>query len=98
MRPAVPVPLTSAVLQIATALALLAATAGAESSDDTNCPTLAFQAAGSQLEDATPTRIREGMALGYGDVALLRDLMPPEVWRNRKVFTAEIFSFRIADL
>jgi hypothetical protein len=89
VRPAVRVPFTAAVPQIATALALMAATASGESSDDTNCPTLGSQPAGSQLEDATPTRIREGMALGYGDVALLRDLMPPEVWRNRKIFFFE---------
>jgi hypothetical protein len=89
VRPALPVSFTAALLRIATALALITASAGAGESDNSDCPTLGVQPAETQLEDATPTRIREGMVLGYGDVVLLRDLMPPEVWRNRKIFFFE---------
>ena len=89
MRPALPVPFTAALMRIATALALIAASAGAGKSDNPDCPTLGVQPAETQLEDATPTQIREGMVLGYSDVVLLRDLMPPEVWRKRRIFFFE---------
>lgn len=89
MHPAVPVFFTAAVLQTALAVAPVAAHAGAESSDDGDCPTLEVRTDDSRLEDATPTRIREGMVLGYGDLGLLRGLMPPEVWRNRRIFFFE---------
>ncbi len=38
------------------------------------------------LDDAVPTRLREGLVLDYRDVLQLRALLPVEVWRNRDAF------------
>ena len=89
MRPAIPLPAALLRTAIALPLALMAARAGADASGNGDCPKLGILPTESQLEDARPARIREGMALGYADIVLLRDLMPPEVWRNRRIFFFE---------
>ena len=82
MRPA---PVTPAA-RILAALGLLAASAGAGVPDEGDCPRLGGRGSESSFEDATPTLIREGFALGYSDLPRLRELIPAEVWSHRNVF------------
>ena len=82
MRPA---PVTPAARFLA-ALGLLAASAGAGVPDEDDCPRLGGRGGESSFEDAAPTLIREGVALGYSDLPRLRELIPAEVWSHRNVF------------
>lgn len=54
--------------------------------DEGKCPTFGGRPGDDRAEDATPTRVREGMVLNYSDLVLLRELIPSEVWRHRNVF------------
>jgi hypothetical protein len=64
-----------------------ATSARAELPPEDQCPTFSgTPGATGPKQDATPTRLREGMLLGFEDVLLLRSLLPIEVWRNREVF------------
>jgi hypothetical protein len=61
--------------------------ARAELPPEDQCPTFSgTPGARGPKQDATPTRLREGMLLSYQDVLLLRTLLPIEVWRNRESF------------
>jgi hypothetical protein len=53
---------------------------------ENQCPTLSGLPGAGVAEDATPTRLREGMQLAFDDILLLGSLLPPEVWRNREQF------------
>ena len=76
-------PFTPAAQFLAT-LGLLAASAGAEVPDEGDCPRLGGRS--GAIEDATPTLVREGIALEYSDLPRLRELIPAEVWSHRNVF------------
>ena len=68
-------------------LATSAAPAQAKLPPEDQCPTFSgTPGAAGPKQDATPTRLREGMLLGYEDVLLLRTLLPIEVWRHRDTF------------
>ncbi len=68
-------------------LASLAAPVGAKPPPEDQCPTFSgTPGAKGPKQDATPTRLREGMLLGWEDVLLLRTLLPIEIWRNREIF------------
>jgi len=67
-------------------LGLFAASAGAEVPDEGDCPKMGGRDRESGIEDATPTLVREGTTLEYGDLPRLRELIPPEVWGHRSVF------------
>lgn len=54
--------------------------------DEGDCPPLGGRPGEVEVEDATPTAIREGMVLSYSDIVLLRELIPVEVWRHRNIF------------
>ena len=82
MRPA---PFSPAA-QVLAALGLLAVSAGAEIPDEGDCPRLGGRGGESTMEDATPTLVREGIALEYSDLPRLRELIPAEVWSHRNVF------------
>lgn len=68
---------------------LSAATASAELPEEDRCPVLGGRPGETEVTDAAPARLREGMILDYSDVILLRDLIPAEVWRHRNVFFFE---------
>ncbi len=65
---------------------LLVSSAGAALPDQGDCPPLGGRPGVSDVEDAAPTVIREGMMLSYSDLVLLRELIPVEVWRHRNIF------------
>ncbi len=63
------------------------APARADLPPEDRCPTFSgTPGARGPKQDAAPTRLREGMLLGYEDVLLLRSLLPVEVWRHRESF------------
>jgi hypothetical protein len=72
------------------ALALVAALnappAGAELPPEDECPLLGGRPGEDRVEDAIPTRLKEGMVLGATDLMKLRELIPIEVWRHREAF------------
>ena len=82
MRPA---PFSPAA-QVLAALGLLAVSAGAEIPNEGDCPRLGGRSGENAIEDATPTLVREGIALEYSDLPRLRELIPAEVWSHRNVF------------
>lgn len=62
---------------------------GAEPPPPDQCPLIGGRSGAGQAEDAIPTRLREGMVLGIGDLLHLRELIPIEVWRHREHFFHE---------
>jgi len=80
-----PAPIAPAV-QILAALGLFVASAGAEIPDEGDCPRSGGRSAETTSEDASPTLLREGSALGYSDLLALRELIPAEVWSHRNAF------------
>ncbi len=67
-------------------LGVLAASASAGVPDEGDCPRLDGRRGEGELEDAMATRVREGAALEYADLARVRALMPAEVWSHRNAF------------
>lgn len=58
--------------------------------DEGECPTLsALPDGGEPGVDATPIRVKEGMVLGQESMMILRQLLPPEIWRQREAFFFE---------
>ncbi|MBW2542050.1 MAG: DUF1329 domain-containing protein [Deltaproteobacteria bacterium] len=82
MRPAPFIP----AVRILAILGLCVASAGAEVPDEGDCPGSGGRSGESAGEDATPTLIREGIALEYSDLPALRKLIPAEVWSHRSAF------------
>jgi hypothetical protein len=80
-----PAPLSTAA-QIIAALGLLAVSAGAEVPEEGDCPRLGGRGGESDIVDATPALVREGIALAYSDLPRLRELIPAEVWSHRNIF------------
>lgn len=64
--------------------------------DEGDCPALSGvpNADGVSI-DAAPFVLREGMVLHHDDLLLLRQLLPPEIWRHREVFLFEGMSMEI---
>jgi hypothetical protein len=52
------------------------------------CPIIAGASAGA-MEDAGGVPLREGTAIGLGDLTLVRQLLPPEIWKYRGAFFYE---------
>src|SRR5690606_17380054 len=52
------------------------------------CPTVTGAAAEGS-DDAVGVPLREGTAIGMGDLLLIRELLPPEIWKYREVFFYE---------
>lgn len=52
------------------------------------CPAITGAAAAG-ADDATGIPLREGTAIGMGDLLLIRELLPPEIWKYRDVFFYE---------
>jgi hypothetical protein len=78
-------PFTAAARSLA-AFGLLVAAAGAEAPDEGDCPRSGGRGVEGASEDATPTLLREGLALEYSDLPGLRELIPAEVWSHRNAF------------
>lgn len=53
------------------------------------CPTLARAGGEGEPADAIAVPLREGTLLTMKDIYSLHHLLPPEVWRNRKIFFHE---------
>ena len=53
------------------------------------CPTLQGSGPGSEVQDAGPVILKEGMKLSLSQLWMLRDLLPEEIWRYREVFFFE---------
>src|SRR5262245_5673915 len=63
----------------------LAAPAGAAPPPEGQCP--GFHSAPDAVPaDAVPRRMAPGVPLGYDHLPSLQDLLPEEIWSNRKVF------------
>ena len=74
----------TAALAAAAAPAARAATLPGEGA----CPTVT--GAGSEgTDDAVGVPLREGTAIGMSDLLLIRELLPPEIWKYREVFFYE---------
>ena len=63
----------------------LAAPAGAGPPPEGQCPGF-HNSSEAGSEDAVPRRMAPGVPLGYDHLPSLQDLLPEEVWSNRKVF------------
>jgi len=72
--------------QVLAAFGLIAASAGAGVPDEGRCPGLGGRDGERSIDDAMPTLVREGIALEYGDLPRLRELLPAEVWSHRSAF------------
>ena len=68
------------------ALAAAATGAGASPPPEGQCPSFAAGADAGASEDAVPRRMAPGVPLGYDHLLSLRQLLPEEIWANRKVF------------
>lgn len=87
--PSVLAPIRALALALGAALAATPGPAGASSLPaEGACPAITGAgAAGS--DDATGIPLREGTAIGMGDLLLIRELLPPEIWKYRDVFFYE---------
>lgn len=78
-------------LALAVALALATAAGPATAAplpEEGACPAITgASTAGS--DDASAIPLREGTAVGMGDLLLIRELLPPEIWKYRDVFFYE---------
>ncbi len=83
----------SALLRAAVAaaglLALGAAASSAAPPPPGRCPTLSGGQEPEGAQDALPAPLREGQTVGFSELLSLRELLPPEVWKNRHVFFHE---------
>ena len=81
---------------VVTCALLLSAPAFSKPPPEGECPSLTatpFQ--NEESVDAAPITLREGMELGIGDLLLIKQLVPPELWRHREVFFYEGMSLEI---
>jgi hypothetical protein len=69
----------------ALALLLLALPARAGQPPEGRCPSVAGVPTDAS-QDAAPLRLREGMPIEYDALLALRELLPEEIWGNRRVF------------
>jgi len=67
-------------------LVSLGSQAGAAPPPEGRCPSFQGGPEGASSEDAVPRRMAPGVPVGYDHLLSLRDLLPEEIWSNRKVF------------
>jgi len=83
---------TPPALSAALCLALVAAAPGLAAAAtlpaEGACPAITGAGAAG-ADDATGIPLREGTAIGLGDLLLLRELLPPEIWKYRDTFFYE---------
>src|SRR5690606_3313754 len=73
----------------ALALAASAATARAAALPPEGARPAITAAGGAGAGDATGVPLREGTLVGFGDLLLIRELLPPEIWKYRDTFFYE---------